>query len=190
MSAVKEYLDELTKTIAALPEDKIEDIIATVKKAMDNGKKLFLMGNGGSASTASHLTADFQKGLKLAMGKRFKVISLADSIPLITAWSNDYGYERVFMEQLDSLLDEGDVVFAFSGSGNSENVLKAVERANELGGITIGFSGYEGGKLAGMCQKSVVAKSDSMQRIEDIHLIVGHIIYAVIRDTYGTTGLC
>ena len=112
------------------------------------------------------------------------------SIPLITAWSNDYGYDRVFMEQLDSLIDAGDVVFAFSGSGNSENVLKAVERANELGGITIGFSGYEGGKLAGMCKKSIVAKSDSMQRIEDIHLIVGHIIYAVIRDTYGTTGLC
>ncbi|MBP5718674.1 MAG: SIS domain-containing protein, partial [Abditibacteriota bacterium] len=80
MSAVKEYLDALVKTIEALPEDKINEIIAIVKKAMDEGKKLFLMGNGGSASTASHLTADFQKGLKLAMGKRFKVISLADSI--------------------------------------------------------------------------------------------------------------
>ena len=105
-------------------------------------------------------------------------MSITDNVALMTAWANDTDYENIFAEQLDSLLQPGDVVIAISGSGNSPNVIKAVEKANEMGAITIGWSGFKGGELAQVAQKSIVVHSDNMQRIEDVHMILGHVVFA------------
>jgi D-sedoheptulose 7-phosphate isomerase len=177
MSIISEYLDLVCKAIADLPEDKIQDMVETLSDALAKGKQVFLLGNGGSAANATHIAEDLQKGVKEWTGKRFKVLSLAESTPLITAWANDSGYENIFSEQIDSLLEPGDVVIAISGSGNSPNVLKAVKKANEMGAITIGWSGFSGGQLAQIAQKSIVVNSDNMQRVEDVHLILGHLVF-------------
>ena len=146
---------------------------------------LFRSGNGGSAANASHIAEDLQKGVKECTGVRTKVMSLVDSVPLISAWANDTGYENVFAEQIDSFLEPGDVVIAISASGNSSNVLRAVERANEMGGVTIGLTGYDGGKLAQIAHKPLVVPSQSMQQIEDAHLVVGHVIYNCLIQECG-----
>ncbi|MGC8863337.1 MAG: D-sedoheptulose-7-phosphate isomerase, partial [Armatimonadota bacterium] len=155
MSLISDYLRDVREAICALPEESIQDVVDILKKAHADGKQVFLLGNGGSSANSTHIAEDLQKGVKEHTGKRFKVISLTESTPLITAWANDAGYERVFVEQIESLLDPGDVVIAISGSGNSPNVLRAVEKANEMGAITIGWSGMGGGKLAQIAQKSI-----------------------------------
>jgi D-sedoheptulose 7-phosphate isomerase len=187
MSIIKDYVDKVVKAISEMPEDRIRDAIDTLKAAHEQGKQVFLIGNGGSAACATHIAEDLQKGLKEASGKRFKVMSLADSAPLITAWANDSGYDCIFEEQIDSLLEPGDVVIAISGSGNSPNVLKAVEKANAMGAITMGWSGMGGGKLAGLVQKPIVIASDNMQRIEDAHMVLGHLIFACMMKECGSS---
>ncbi len=177
MSIIRDYLELVSKAIFELPEDKIRDVIETLKAAHATGKQVFVLGNGGSACTASHIAGDFQKGLKECTGKRFRAFAVTDNMAIITAWANDTDYDNVFAEQLDSLLESGDVVLAISGSGNSPNVIKAVEKANEMGAITIGWAGYAGGKLAQVARKSVVVNSDNMQRIEDVHMILGHLVF-------------
>jgi D-sedoheptulose 7-phosphate isomerase len=178
MSNITDYLNLVSKAISELPEEKIRDIVDTLKQAHADGRRVFLLGNGGSAANATHIAEDLQKGIKECTGKRFKVTSLTESVPLITAWANDTSYEDIFAEQLDSMLEPGDVVIAISGSGNSPNVLRAVEKANEMGAVTIGWSGFSGGKLAQLAQKSIVVASDNMQRVEDVHLILGHLVFA------------
>lgn len=174
---IREYLDLVTQAIAELPEEKIQDVIDTLKSAHAAGKQVFLLGNGGSAATASHIACDFQKGLKEYTGKRFRACAVTDNVAVMTAWANDTAYENIFAEQLDSLLEPGDVVLAISGSGNSPNVIKAVEKANEMGAVTIGWSGFRGGKLAQVAKKAIVVNSDNMQRIEDVHMILGHLVF-------------
>lgn len=185
MSMIQEYLTLVNKALAELPEDKIQDMIDTLKAAHADGRQVFLLGNGGSAATASHVAEDLQKGIKECSGKRFKVMALTDSTPLICAWANDNGYDCIFAEQLDSFLEPGDVVIAISGSGNSPNVIKAVEKANTMGAITIGWSGFAGGKLAQVAQKSIVVNSDNMQRIEDVHMVLGHMIFSCMMKQCG-----
>jgi D-sedoheptulose 7-phosphate isomerase len=180
MSIIRDYLDTVAKTIIELPEDKIQDVVDTLSAAHAEGRQVILLGNGGSAATASHIACDFQKSLKECSGKRFRASAVTDNVALMTAWANDTAYENIFSEQLDSLLEPGDVVIAISGSGNSPNVIKAVEKANEMGAITIGWSGFEGGKLAKVAQKSIVVPSDNMQRIEDIHLVLGHLVFTCL----------
>lgn len=176
MSIIKEYIDLVGKAISDLPEEKIQDIVDTLVDAVERGGQVFLLGNGGSAANASHIAEDLQKSIKECTGKRFKVVSLADSSPLITAWANDTSYDNIFVEQIDSFAEPGDVVIAISGSGNSPNVLNAVEKANSMGAVTIGLTGFQGGKLAQISQKSIIVNSDNMQRIEDVHLVLGHLI--------------
>ena len=185
MSMISEYLNLLTQAIEELPEDKIQDVIETLKSAHADGRQVFLLGNGGSASTASHIACDFQKGLKEHTGKRFRASAMTDNVAVMTAWANDTDYDNIFAEQLDSLLEDGDVVLAISGSGNSPNVIKAVEMANEMGAITIGWSGFAGGKLAQVAQKSIVVNSDNMQRIEDVHMVLGHLVFACLMKQCG-----
>ncbi|MCL5103428.1 MAG: SIS domain-containing protein [Armatimonadetes bacterium] len=180
MSMIKDYLSSLTTAIAELPEDKVQDVIDTLKAAHAEGRQVFLLGNGGSAATASHIACDFQKGLKECTGKRFKAASITDNVSIMTAWANDTDYDNIFAQQLDSLLEPGDVVIAISGSGNSPNIIKAVERANQMGAITVGWSGFKGGKLAQIVQKPIVVNSDNMQRIEDVHMILGHLVFACL----------
>jgi len=177
MSMIRDYLDSVSKALAELPEEKIQDAIETIKAAHADGRQVFVMGNGGSASTASHIACDFQKGLKEYSGKRFRCSSITDNVAVMTAWANDTDYENIFAEQLDSLLEPNDVVIAISGSGNSKNIIKAVEKANEMGAITLGWSGFDGGKLSRVARKPIVVNSDNMQRIEDVHLVLGHLVF-------------
>jgi len=185
MGFIRSYLAELTNTLDRLPLHQIERIKDILLKAYRDGKRVFTMGNGGSATTASHFACDLAKGV--AMGsphtrKRFKVIALTDNLPLLTAWANDTGYENVFVEQLKNLLEEGDVVIAISASGNSKNVLRAVEYANSKAAITIGLTGFEGGKLKDMVQECLIVPSNSMERVEDVHLVLGHLLCSYLRE--------
>ncbi|MQY59464.1 MAG: SIS domain-containing protein, partial [Clostridia bacterium] len=183
MSFVEEYLRELKETLDKLPYSQIERIKDILLGAYRKDKKVFIMGNGGSAATASHFACDLAKGTagKDDSRKRFKVIALTDSVPIITAWANDTAYENIFLEQLKSLLDAGDVVIAISGSGNSKNVIKAVEYANAQKALTIGLTGFRGGKLKGMVQECLVVPSHSLEQIEDVHLILEHILCSWLR---------
>ncbi len=177
MDLIRFYLDDVTKLLREVPVEKVENWYQRLLKAYDEGRQVFLMGNGGSAATCSHIVNDFQKCIYLAGKKGFRCMSLTDQIPLMTAWSNDVGYEVVFAEQLRPWVQEGDLVICVSGSGNSPNVLNAVTVAHEHGATVLGFCGYQGGKLAPMCDDALIVNSDNMQRIEDLHMIVLHVLF-------------
>jgi D-sedoheptulose 7-phosphate isomerase len=182
-------LEEVRCTLAELPQEHIQDVVDVLLSANHVGSTIFTLGNGGSASTASHFAGDLAKGTITPGYPRFRVVALTDNLPLITAWSNDVSYEDVFAEQLDGLIQRGDVVIAFSGSGNSPNVLRAVELARRAGGITIGFSGFAGGQLSSLVDISVVVPNDCMEQIEDVHIILCHTITTVLREQLGKSDL-
>lgn len=184
MNFVENYLRELKETLDKLPSSQIEKIKDILLGAYRENKKVFIMGNGGSAATASHFACDLAKGTagKDDSRKRFKAIALTDNVPILTAWANDTGYENIFLEQLKNLLDEGDVVIAISGSGNSRNIIKAVEYANAQKALTIGLTGFRGGKLKGMVQECLIVPSHSLEQIEDVHLILEHILCSWLRQ--------
>jgi D-sedoheptulose 7-phosphate isomerase len=150
--------------------------IEMVAAAFENGKKVITCGNGGSASTASHYITDWNKMINLATGKKFRGVSLCDNVGLITAYGNDLSYADVFSGQIDALMDEGDLLVAVSGSGNSPNILKAIESARRAGGEVLGVVGYDGGKMMPMCDHSVWVPSFDMQLCEDVHLMFGHMV--------------
>ena|SRR3989338_1689712 len=182
----KDYFADEKKSIESLDYKKIGQIVDAMIKAYKEDKQVFLFGNGGSASTASHFACDLGKGTisgcepwdkgVMRNKKRFKVICLSDNIPLMTAWGNDTSYADIFVEQLDGLVGKGDVVIGISGSGNSPNVLNAMKLANEKEAITVGLTGYEGGKLKDAAKICLVVPSNSMRRIEDVHLALQHMI--------------
>ena len=184
MSDVARYLEQVRYTLGILPERSIRDAIDVLLQANQVGQTVFTLGNGGSASTASHFACDLAKGTITLGRPRFRVVALTDNVPLMTAWSNDVAYEDVFAEQMVGLLRPGDVVAAFSGSGNSPNVLRAVESARCLDCTTIGFSGFDGGKLSGMVDVSVHVPCDCMEQVEDVHLTLCHLICTVMRKAF------
>jgi D-sedoheptulose 7-phosphate isomerase len=140
-----------------------------------------LFGNGGSASLASHFACDLGKGTAYCNGgKRFRVLALTDNIPAMTAWANDSSYEDVFSEQLRNFVQPQDIAFAISGSGNSGNVLRALQVAREAAATTIGISGFQGGKMKSLCDICLVVPSDDMQVIEDLHLAMAHSIFRIV----------
>ncbi len=147
-----------------------------IQYSFESGKKIITCGNGGSASTASHYITDWNKMVNLATGKKFRGVSLCDNVGLITAYGNDLSYDDVFAGQIDALMDEGDLLVAVSGSGNSPNVLKAVEAARRAGGKVLGVVGYDGGNLLPKCDHSVWVPSFDMQLCEDVHLMFGHMV--------------
>jgi D-sedoheptulose 7-phosphate isomerase len=181
----KKYLQELQKTLDVMENDlekKMDVFASLLLNARSKKKTIFIMGNGGSASTASHFASDLSKGTIVHGFPRFKVVALTDNIPTMLAWANDESYADVFVEQLKNLMEPGDVVIGISGSGNSMNVIKAIEYANANGGITIGISGYDGGKLLKCAQENIHTPSNYMQRVEDIHLIIEHLLTSLIRE--------
>ena len=182
-----QYIEYLIEEIKALPMKQIIEIAEVLHQAQLKGKHIFIFGNGGSAAAAAHITCDLGKNTRLPEQPRLKVISLVDSISSLTAYANDEGYENVFSEPLLSLAELGDVAIAISGSGNSPNVLKAVETAKHLGVTTIGLTGFEGGKLKSMVDICVVVPSNNIERIEDIHLIINHLITGLLRSTAKCT---
>ena len=150
-------------------------------KCRESGNRIFLIGNGGSASTASHFTSDLLKTAITKDTKRFKAYSLTDNMPVVLAWANDSSYDEVFKNQLESQIEENDVLITLSGSGNSTNVIKANEYANEVSAHTIAFTGKDGGKLAKIAKISLVIPSDDMLTIESMHLLICHLLITMIR---------
>jgi len=176
------YLDELASVLEGFNLEQFEKVVASILDAYEKDKKIFVMGNGGSGSTASHFACDINKGCCMDLEKKFKVICLNDNVPTMLALANDVSYDVVFEEQLKNFLTPGDLVIGISGSGNSENVLRAVRYANASGGRTKGLSGFTGGQLAQLADIMFIAEIDDMQKIEDIHIIVVHII---MQTVYG-----
>lgn len=170
------YKTELLKAIESIDLAGVERAIEWFREARGGGRRIFVCGNGGSASTASHFACDVLKGASYNRDRRFRIMALTDSLPTITAYANDVSYECVFVEQLRNFAEPGDLVMAISGSGNSANVLRAVEYANSIGCRTIGLTGRDGGKLAGISQLNIHVPVAHMGRIEDGHLIVCHMI--------------
>lgn len=182
MERIDSYLNTVSELLAAIPREKIAKVVDLVRDAYENGRRVFIMGNGGSASTSSHLACDLQKGLGAMTDRRFKVMSLSDSIPIMTAWGNDTDYSNIFAPQLETWVQPGDLVIGISGSGNSPNVINAIELANRMGAVTVGLSGFEGGKLDKLAQHGVVVRSDNMQHIEDVHMVLAHLIFRVLME--------
>ena len=179
---VADYFAGLKTLIDAVDAAQIEQVVSVIFNAFQSGKRLVVCGNGGSASTASHLVCDFSKNILLDSGKPFEVIALTDSPALLTAWGNDTEYANVFAGQARTWLRKDDVLLAISGSGNSPNVLRAVDVANEVGAISIGFCGYGGGKIADLVTHPIVVRRRNMQQVEDLHMVFGHVIFSALRD--------
>lgn len=182
MERISNYLDTVTGLLAELPREDISRVVDLVRDAYESGKQVFILGNGGSASTASHLACDLQKGLGALTDRKFKVMSLSDSIPIMTAWGNDTEYANIFAPQIETWVNPGDLVIGISGSGNSPNVINAIDLANEKGAVTIGLSGFQGGKLAQKAKYGVVVRSDNMQHIEDVHVVIAHLVFRVLME--------
>jgi D-sedoheptulose 7-phosphate isomerase len=178
----KSYFSVLAETVDRLPYATIDRVADVLLQAHDNGRGVYLFGNGGSAALASHLACDLGKGTVNGHPKRFRVIAFTDNVPLMTAWANDARYEDIFAEQLRNFVRPRDVVFAISGSGNSPNVLNALRVARRAGAINIGLTGFQGGILRGLCDICMIVPSDNMQVIEDLHLSIAHALFTSIRQ--------
>ncbi len=180
-----EYLAKLNQVLSAIDPRKIEEVGALLHAARAEGRQVLILGNGGSAATSSHLAVDFGKGCSRGREKRFRVISLTDNMPWITALGNDISYDDIFSEQLENYAQAGDVVLAISASGNSKNVIKALELANKIGCVTVGISGFAGGKLKDLVKIHIHVPDSHMGRIEDGQMIVGHILLYGFMDAEG-----
>ena len=176
MSFPSEYKQGLLRALDTIDLGKVDEAIAVLRRARDEGRHIFVCGNGGSAATANHFACDIVKGASFGREKRFRMMALSEQIPTLTAYANDVGYDCVFAEQLKNFAQPGDVVIAISGSGNSPNVVCAVEFANSLGCFTIGLTGRDGGKLGRLVQLDVRVADDHMGRIEDGHMVVCHML--------------
>lgn len=173
---IENYLEQLKDAIEEIPVNKVEKVVYYIYQAYLNKKQVFILGNGGSAATASHFCCDLGKGAVIDGKPRLRVMSLNDNTALLTAYANDLGYEHVFVEQMKNLIQESDVVICITASGNSPNVLRAIEFANEQGAITIGLLGFGGGKAKDMVTEHVVLNSHNYGHVEDIHMVLSHSI--------------
>lgn len=177
------YLTHLKATIDGLPLGQAARAADILFGAYQANRTVFLFGNGGSAALASHMATDLGKGTHqpgpawMDSVKRLKVLSVTDNVSLITAWGNDTAYEGVFASQMENFIEAGDVALAISGSGNSPNVLRALELARRRGATTVGLGGFAGGKMKALLDCPVIVPSDNMQRIEDAHVILAHMIF-------------
>lgn len=176
----RQYLLELGALLNDFDHDRFEQIVACVLAAYRDGRMIFVMGNGGSGATASHLACDINKGCCLELDKKFKMLCLNDNIPTLMALANDVSYDVVFEEQLKNFFTPGDLVIGISGSGNSENVLRALRYARANGGKTIGLTGFSGGALSGLADVAYVAAVNDMQQVEDMHMIIVHMLMQII----------
>jgi D-sedoheptulose 7-phosphate isomerase len=180
--AYTDYVEGIKRTLDKLPWERVEQVLDVLNAARLSGRKVFIFGNGGSASTASHMACDLSKNTAMPGTPRLRTLALNDNMAHFSALANDLGYENVFAEQLATLVDRGDVVIAISASGNSPNVVKAITVALAHGATTIGLSGYAGGKLARLVDYPIVAENNCVEQVEDIHLILEHMITTALRE--------
>jgi D-sedoheptulose 7-phosphate isomerase len=176
------YFAELKALLDAMPLERIESIGAALYSAYRHDKQVFVVGNGGSASTASHMACDLSKNTLAGNRPRFRVMSLTDNVALMSALANDVGYEHVFKEQLVNLIRTGDVLIVLSGSGSSPNVLEAMRYARERSATVIAFLGFDGGEAAELADHAIVAPTDNYGLIEDVHMILNHALTGYFRD--------
>ena len=174
------YFQKLKDTIDKISIDELNTLMNVMEQAKDEGRTIFIMGNGGSSATASHYVCDFNKGVSFGKKEKYKLVCLNDNVPSLMAYANDLSFDDVFVYQLSSLFKEGDLVIGISGSGNSRNILKAIDFANNSGGITIGLTGYDGGKLKKMALYNVNIPVDDMQISEDLHMVIDHCMMQIL----------
>ncbi|MCP4357459.1 MAG: SIS domain-containing protein [Chloroflexi bacterium] len=183
---IRAYVGRLQNTIGLLSVDKMDEVIQILQTARLNGRQLFIMGNGGSASTATHMVCDIGKNTQAVGWPPFKVIGLSDNMAALTAYANDEGYASVFARQMLPFIQADDIVIGISTSGNSPNVLEAIKLANQEGAFTIGFTGFDGGQLRGLVDQELHVPSDCIEHVEDIHLMFEHLIVFMLKQLAHT----
>ena len=188
MDHIRTYVLQLHETLDGLPVEQIEQVIRILEDARQERRQVFIMGNGGSASTASHFVCDLAKNTRRKDCPRFCAIGLTDNMAIFSAYANDEGYESVFAEQLASLVHPGDIVIAISASGNSPNVLRAVELGNEMGATTVGLTGFDGGRLGSLVSVHINVPSNVIEHVEDVHLSLEHMICKALREEIRPIG--
>ncbi len=175
-SFIKNYLQDLHTLSESISGEEFDTFITALTQAYQRETNIFVFGNGGCAVASSHFACDINKGVSYGKEKRFKIICLNDNIPIMMAYANDISYEDVFVEQLKNFLQPEDLVVGLSGSGNSMNVVKALQYANEHGAQTFALCGYGGGRLKEAAQQSLHVKSYDMQKVEDMYTIILHCV--------------
>jgi D-sedoheptulose 7-phosphate isomerase len=185
---VTAYLEDVKELLDAIDPSQVEQAVESLLEAWKHGRRVLLMGNGGSSSSVSHIVNDMQKNIHLEAGRALRTLCLSDCTPLIMAWANDTQWDNIFAPQVECWAEPGDIVIGVSGSGNSMNVIKGIEAANRAGAMTIGLAGFQGGKLKNACAQCVVVPCDNMQRIEDVHMILLHIIFSALLERAKTEG--
>ncbi len=182
--SIAKYFQELGALIPQLPFGAIGQIVSVLLGAVEEQRTIFIFGNGGSAASASHMMCDMNKGVSdTGTNRRPKAIALTDNVALISAWANDFGYERIFSEQLKNFLKPRDVAFAISTSGDSPNMLLALETAREYGAFIVGLAGCQGGRMKGLCDICAIVPSDNVQVVEDLHQAMMHSISTAVRES-------
>lgn len=181
-AVVRSYFETMKATLDRMDPRPIADAIAVLHEARLGGRHVFVMGNGGSAATATHMVCDLAKNARQEDRPHFKVIGLADNMAIFSAYANDEGYENVFAQQLDNLVQAGDVVVAISTSGNSANILRATDLAVARGATVIGMTGFSAGSLGAIVHVNIHVPSDSIEQVEDIHLMLEHLITKALRE--------
>lgn len=189
MKQISMYFSTLQETLNKLPVERIAVVIDILREARFNGRQVFIMGNGGSASTATHFVCDLAKNTRREGMPHFRVIGLTDNMAIFSAYGNDEGYERVFEAQLDNLINRDDVVIGISASGNSKNVLNAMSLARQRNATTIGFTGFDGGRLQRLVDVNIHVESNVIEHVEDIHLMLEHVIVKTLKEDEMNTGL-
>jgi D-sedoheptulose 7-phosphate isomerase len=177
-----DYTADVAQRVVTSDFDMLAAIVQRLLEVKAVGKTVFTAGNGGSAATASHFCNDLVKGCRVRDKEGFKALCLADSNAILTCLANDFSYEDVFSIQLKTFAVAGDVLVAFSGSGNSSNIIAALKTAREMGVCTIGFSGRDGGKMKDWCDLLLIAPTGSMEQIEDMHLLYEHAMVGAIKE--------
>jgi D-sedoheptulose 7-phosphate isomerase len=184
---IRRYFHDLSALIPQLPYPAINRIVSAFLSAFAEQRTVYVFGNGGSAASASHMMCDINKGASgLGVGTRPRVMALTDNASLISAWANDLGYERIFSEQLKTFIKPRDVAFAISTSGDSPNVLLALETAREYGAVTVGLGGCQGGQMKSLCDVCAIIPSDNVQLVEDLHHSMIHSIFVAVRESLLT----
>jgi D-sedoheptulose 7-phosphate isomerase len=182
LKSITTYFAELEQMVKSISLSDLRKVLSLLEEAYYNGHRIFIMGNGGSAATASHFALDLAKNTIMPGAPRLKAISLTDHVPLITAWSNDTAYEHIFAEQLANMIEPGDVVIGISTSGNSPNVINALRLAKESRAYTVGLLGKKGGKMKEIVDAYVLAPGQNIEQEEDAHMILAHIITRYMRE--------
>lgn len=182
MNFIQNYIGELKNTLDNLSQEVIVQVLDILHEARLNNQQVFILGNGGSASTASHFVCDLGKNTRVKGTPNFRVMGLSDNMAIFSALANDEGYENVFAQQLANHIQPDDIVIGISTSGNSPNVVNAIHLAKSVGAKTIGFTGFDSGKLGSMVDVNLHVPSDSIERVEDVHLVLEHLITKALRE--------